>query len=362
MKNTSVSQVKCIKFLANLNSIRNQIDNISSNPFLKSSWMTPWIETWCDGEYDLNFLVVEDDHNHILGFVPLALRHSLKRGRCLYFVGSGKTCADYMTIPAKPGFEKVVAAAAAEWLSENSSQWDRIELDGITKTDVSAKLFCDAMEQFGCDIHTIESLSSYRMELPRTWDEFMLTLSKNSRKKFRRQAKALAGKSQLHEASDLESLREGMRILEDLHTARWNSLGDPGCFGYPGFREFLNRVAEEKLESNSLSLIWMTFEGQPFAADIGFHSEDGFFTYQGGISNEHLNLEPGRAIIRVQIELAMSRGSKFVDFLRGDEPYKARYNTREIENVRYEIVGNNIRARSIQSFLQIGRSIKSLIG
>jgi len=78
------------------------------------------------------------------------------------------------------------------------------------------------------------------------------------------------------------------------------------------------------------------------AADIGFRSANGLYTYQGGISTDHLKLEPGRAIIKCQIELAMERGLEFIDFLRGDEPYKARFNTHEIKNLRYEIVGNSV--------------------
>ena len=355
-------QVNCIESLTELQSISRQIDSLAGNPFLKSSWMIPWIETMCCDDVPLRFLVVEDDNNQILGYAPLVLRSSMKRGRHFAFVGSGKACADYMTFPSRPGHEEDVATAVSNWLINNRSQWDRIELDGVTESEKTAGLFCESMSGHRCGVYRVESLSSFRMDLPGTWDEFMSTLSKNSRKKYRRQEKALAGKSELFQVTDNESLRQGLQILEELHTARWQSLGDPGCFGHPGFREFLTGVAQEKLQTDSLSLVWMTFEGQPIAADIGFCSGNGFFTYQGGISTDHLHLEPGKAILRAQIELAMERGEQFIDFLRGDEPYKARYNTTEIRNVRHEIVANSARARSIQSFLQMGRLIMSLIG
>ena len=352
-------EVRCIESINCLLLMREQIDAISDNPFLKSAWMYPWIETMCSDSCKLHFLVVMREQQ-VVGYAPLVLRKSFSRGRHLTFVGSGKTCADYMTFPTLPGFEEEVNTAIAGWLNENDSHWDRMELDGVTVDNSSTSNFCDSMTALGCEVHPIETLSSYRLELPETWDDFLATLSKNSRKKFRRQSRAIEGNSTLHQATDSKSLLQGLEILESLHTSRWNSLGEEGCFAHPGFREFLTAMAKEKLEQGTLSLIWLTYEGQPIAADIGYRSEEGLYTYQGGISTEHLHLEPGRAIIKCQMELAMARGLKFIDFLRGDEPYKARFNTNEIKNLRYEIVGGNTRARVVHSILHIGRLVKSI--
>lgn len=350
-----------IKASDQLLAIREQIDTISQNPFLKSTWMIPWIETICDDQCRLNFLVFKDDDSKVIGFAPLVIRNSLKRGRHFAFVGSGKCCADYMTFPAVAGFESQVANESARWLSENEELWDRIELDGVTATDTTMNMFAACFEEIGNTVEAEEILPSFRMPLPGSWDEVLSSLSKNSRKKYRRQARSLEGKVQLHQATDVSSLKEGMQILERLHTARWNSLGEGGCFASPGFGEFLDAMAKEKLATGTLSLIWLTLEGEPIAADIGYDTGDGMFTYQGGISPGHLDCEPGRAIIKAQIETAIERGATFIDFLRGDEPYKSRFNTQRIENVRHVIVGRGTRARMIQSVLTIGRALKSIM-
>jgi len=202
-KTGSRVQVRCIDSPQDLEPLRQQLDKLSDNPFLKTTWMLPWIETMCCDSCTLHFLVVEnqqvDGLNQIIGFAPLVLRNSLKRGRHLTFVGSGKTCADYMTFPALPGFEEEANAAIAAWLNENDSHWDRIELDGVATQDSATANFCDLMVGHGCDVNPIETLSSFRMQMPQSWDEFLSTLSKNSRKKFRRQAKALDGHSTLHQ-------------------------------------------------------------------------------------------------------------------------------------------------------------------
>ena len=363
--NVSLGQISVdrIDSLDGLLAIRNDIDALSDVPFLKSSLMLPWIETFCGSrECRLNFLAFRNEDSKVIGFAPLVVRESLKRGRHLTFIGSGKVCADYMTFPSAPGHESIVAQSAAQWCEENASLWDRIELDGVTTDDSIIAEFTECFENQGHPVEAVKILPSFRMPLPGSWDDILGTLSKNSRKKYRRQARMLDEIATLHRATDAQSLREGMQILESLHTARWNSLGEGGCFASPGFGEFLGAMAEEKLNDGSLSLIWITVEDQPVAADIAYHCGDVMFTYQGGISPDHLNLEPGRAIIKSQIEVAIERGATFMDFLRGDEPYKSRFNTERIENVRYEICGRGTRARMIHSMLAVARGLKSLIG
>lgn len=339
---------------------RDQIDSLSSVPFLKSSWMFSWIETYCGPDCQLQFLIAKDINSTIIGYAPLALKNSAKRGRHLVFIGSGKTCADYMTFPTVPGCKKAFIQGFADWLLANR-EWDRIELDGVTCDDEAVRALASETEERGCITQMIPTLSSWRMELPENWEAILQNLSKNRRKKYRQLAKKLDGKTELHEATDADSLQEGLQILERLHTARWNSLGEEGCFGHPGFREHLSLMAKEKLASQTLSLIWLTFEGQPIAADIGYYGEGGMFTYQGGVSPDHLHLEPGRAILKCQMELAMQRNAAFIDFLRGDEPYKAQFKAEQIDNMRCEIVHPSIRAKSIHSLLQIGRLAKALL-
>ena len=358
---TEQFSIELVESLEDLFPIRDQIDALSNTPFLKSTWMFPWIETYCvSGDCELCFLVVRNREARVIGFAPVVIRESLSRGRHFTFVGSGKCCADYMTFPAAIGHESAVAGSLASWCLENDNLWDRIELDGVEINDPVISEFATHLESHGNHVEAVDILPSYRVPLPSSWDELLKTLSKNSRKKYRRQARDLVGLSQVHQATDEKSLCQGLEILETLHTERWNALGEGGCFSFPGFGDFLGAMAKEKFDAGTLSLIWMTVEGQPIAADIAYYSGGGIFTYQGGISQSHLHLEPGRAIIKSQIEVAMKNGATFIDFLRGDEPYKSRFKAEKIDNVRYEIASKSIRGRMIESMIKIGRLAKSL--
>jgi CelD/BcsL family acetyltransferase involved in cellulose biosynthesis len=351
--------IECLTSVAAVEAIRNEIDLLSNVPFLRTAWMIPWIKTWAN-DGDLRFLIVKAN-GRLVGFAPLVFRDTLKRGRHYAFVGDGKACADYMSFPAAESHEELVLRKIANWLNDDSDHWDRIELDGVTATNRTMQQFVALMQDDETEAETLFELSSYRLQLPKDWDAVLQSLSKNSRKKYRRLSRSLAGSVSLHRATDRSSLKKGLDIFESLHTARWESLGEAGCFGHPGFREFMHATAEQHLSEQKLSLIWLVHDGVPIAADIGFESEHGLYTYQGGISPDHLELEPGRAVLKSQMELAMARGARFIDFLRGDEPYKSRFNTTQIQNVRYEIIGSGFRAKSTQRMLNVARQVKKLL-
>lgn len=356
---TRGTEVHCITSVDELYPFRDQIDAFSSVPFLRSAWMIPWIETWVSAG-DLRFLLVKSGGN-VVGFAPLVYQESLSRGRHYCFVGSGKACADYMSFPAADGHIETTIKSVATWLQQDAKNWDRIELDGVAASDQTLRRFVELCADGPNQLQVIPGLPSYRMELPNDWETVLSTLSKNSRKKYRRLERALEGTVELHHATDETSLSVGLACLERLHTARWNSIGEQGCFGHDGFGAFLRATAKAHFAEGSLRLIWMTQDDQPISADIAFQTDAGVFTYQGGISPNHLDLEPGRAILKSQIELSMKNGAAFMDFLRGDEPYKSRFKTKRIENVRYEISGPRLRGLTTQKVLDVGRTVKSLL-
>jgi CelD/BcsL family acetyltransferase involved in cellulose biosynthesis len=111
-------------------------------------------------------------------------------------------------------------------------------------------------------------------------------------------------------------------ILVDLHQKRRNSLGDPGCFADLRFKSFLESASMRLLQLGQLQAFYLTKEGQPIAADIGFRSPTHWYCYQGGIEPDAIDLEPGKMANVWMMSQAQSQGIHAIDFLRGDEPYK----------------------------------------
>jgi len=70
---------------------------------------------------------------------------------------------------------------------------------------------------------------------------------------------------------------------------------------------------------------WLELDGVPAAAE--YHMADGgaTYAYQGGVDPDRLADEPGRLSTILCLRAAIEEGHQRVDFLRGDEPYKAHW-------------------------------------
>ena len=356
-----IAQIECIDSIELLCGLEDDINRIANSVFSRTEWMVAWLQANRDWYEQINILVCRID-GQIVASLPLVKRSSLTRGRHFAFVGNGLACADFMTISGPRADNPAVIESITQWFWDRRREWDLMNLDGVEANDVPMQMLASALNEKGLKVKELSSLSTWRLALPSTWKEVESGFSKNARKKIRKLEKALvAANVKTHIATDDESLHRGLEILEDLHTQRWNSLGEPGCFASPCFGEFLRRTSKAHLKSGTLRLMWLECEGEAFSADIGFVAERGFFAYQGGISPNHLQLEPGRAILRRQIEWAIEDGLEFVDFLRGDESYKARWNATESSAVRMEGRSTGPRARSISGFLNAGRKVKKMV-
>jgi CelD/BcsL family acetyltransferase involved in cellulose biosynthesis len=94
------------------------------------------------------------------------------------------------------------------------------------------------------------------------------------------------------------------------------------------------------LNAGQLRMSWLELDGTPAAAE--YHLADGSTTYayQGGVDPERLNEEPGRLSTILCLQHAIEEGHRRLDFLRGDEPYKAHWRAEPRATYDYRVVPN----------------------
>jgi CelD/BcsL family acetyltransferase involved in cellulose biosynthesis len=190
-------------------------------------------------------------------------------------------------------------------------------------------------------------INCWRLELPGSWEAYLAQLSKSHRKQLRRLENRVlaAGRARLHTITQPEELDRGLAVLIDLHQRRWRACGQPGVFGAPRFRAFHRDVARQFLESGQLRLHWLELDGQPAAAEYDFAGDGVIYSYQSGVDPARRAEEPGRLITIAVIQAALAEGCRAIDFLRGDEPYKAHWRAEPRACLRAEIVAPTWSAR-----------------
>ncbi len=307
-----------------------------------------------------------DASGRLAGIAPWYLERSAAKGRVLRWLGSGEVCSDYASILCTPEDADRVSEAVAEYLtgSDGASSacrgWDLLEVDGVDADDYCVTCLLQQFDQHGCGQHENRPIRAWRLALPKTWDEFLGLLSKGHRKKLRRADRELfqTGRAVLRTVENYQQLDPAMDVLIDLHQRRRQMLGEPGCFASPRFTAFHREVARRLLLAGQLQLQLLELDGRILAAEYQLAGQGVTYIYQVGIDPQGLGDEPGHLVTAATVKRAIEQGGSAVDFLRGDEPYKAHFRALARPLLALRVVPKRTMSRLRNSLWLAGRSVK----
>ncbi len=364
-----VSRVASLSELAELRDPWNRL--AGDVPFRRWEWVTTWWEHYGDAG-ELFVLCVRDEQGRLLGAAPWYLEHSGLKGRVVQFLGSGEICSDHQTLLCRDEDREQVVRAVAQWLGDvqptfgqrvfggGANQWDLLLLDGVDADDRAVRQLVGQLEQQRCSVYEEPGPGAWRLTLPDDWDAYLAMLSKSHRKQVRRcQRRVLeAGRAVLHTVRRADDLSHAFDTLVELHQRRWEACGEKGCFASPRFMAFHREIAQKLLEQGMLRLHWLELDGRPAAAEYHFAAGDTVYAYQSGVEPDLRDEEPGRFAAVATLEQAIDDGYRHVDFLRGDEPYKAHWRAEPQPTAVIRVVARNATAQFRDGVWRAARSVK----
>lgn len=309
-------------------------------PFRRYDWLMPWWRHF-GGDQRLCVLGVFEDER-LIGLAPWYRTSGTAGGQTLRFLGDGPVCTDYLDILAHPDHAYRVPPLVVDWLSDALQQgnesWDVLEWENLEQNTPIASRLSEQMARHQAIVNRLPAQNCWRLELPESWHDFEMQQSKSHRKQIRRQISRVldTDRCRLHVCRGTAGLDEALAILTDLHMRRRKSLGQPGCFACDKFTGFLHEATKELMADGLSEILWLDLDGQPVAAEVHFLGGAVSYAYQAGIDPERLHEEPGSLMQIAVIRRAIEQGRQAVDFLRGDEPYKAHWRAqpRTCETVR----------------------------
>ena len=364
-RTTELFRVTCVRSLEALAEHRAAWNRLAGGvPFRRWEWCETWWRHYAEPGWQLHVLLVSDSDGSIVGIAPCYLSRSLQGGRVLRFIGGGEVCGDFLSLLAVPGLERPVAQRVAACLGATATGvWDSIHLEGVTVQDSACRWLVQAMRARGCYVDQTIVSHTWRVPLRRDWDGFVGGLSKHARRKVRTLQRHTidAGRVRTNEVTSPEDLSHGLHILRELHQRRRLSLGQRGCFSSQRFADFHAEVAARFLKAGALRLRWLELDGQPAAAEYGFTDEDTIYLYQSGFDPAVAEENPGWLQTVLSLRNAGEAGYRGLDFLRGDEPYKAAWGAVSTPLVDLRIINRHWGARLRHMAWQAGCRFKSLV-
>ena len=307
--------------------------SIHPQPFLLWEWIFTWWEVYAKSSYELTILAVYND-KQLVAIAPFYVdnSHLIVKGR-LRMLGEGEAFEDevvshYPDIIALADYREQVVKALVAYLLSNESDWSfgqfRFMLGNSVLNDMQKQL---AVEY---DHYTVNSSRSYAIDLPKTPEAYVASLSKSMRKQFRSRLNRMesSGEIKIISAHELADPHEALEILERLHRARWETRGVSCIFDSLAFKAFHKKLLNRFLEQGIIDIRVMYHNGEAVAAVHNFNFKKRCYSYQSGFkSKDDKRFSPMVVFDILEIQALVSAGYIQYDYLsaEGDNSYKEKF-------------------------------------
>ena len=319
--------------------------------FLRWDWVRTWWEVF-GADKRLWVLAVWHPNGRLLGFAPWYVGRELVAGvpcRVLRWLGDGEAVApEYLDLISRPEDSEDVAQAVAQFLmGAGVGEWDAASLRRVRPQSQAMRKLRELIEAGRGSADVLdEPLPCPYIDLPETWEAYYKQLSPNMQHNIARRRKKLdkefPDNGFTFGAPDGDA-RQGLLALRELHLKRKATQGIDSPFARQDYLDFHLRLAERLAREERLYLSFLSIAGAPVAAQYGFRENGTLYAYQTCFDPAYGKNGVAQILLGYILQTEIQLGTKRIDFLRGDEPYKYDWTQTEHRLARIEI-GNRTAA------------------
>ncbi len=294
-----------------------------SEIFNSTSWITSWLETFWQDNWQLKTLTAWCN-NELIAIIPLYLQrpNSVFSFNTLYPLGQGEKeeqeiSSEYTDMLIKSEFQESLYPKIRQWIkSLNAEQlvWRALVYNSPTKS-----ILMNIRQQ-----KNSSELTRYLVD-GTNWSP--KRLSKNMRSRYRRglnQLQTLNAKIDWVAKKDFDHY---WQLMKGFHQQRWLGKNKKGAFYSDEFNSFHADFRKASPENIAMSAIWV--KNTPIAIHYYFSDTTTLYFYQSGWNeSEYSHLSPGLILHLWTIE---NNNKLYYDFMMGKkhDSYKAKFATQQ---------------------------------
>jgi CelD/BcsL family acetyltransferase involved in cellulose biosynthesis len=285
-------------------------------------WQYQWWQVY--GGDQLLRLLVALEGGQPVGILALYIQSTKVMGvpvRQLRFVGTGAdTHPDDLGPVVAPEREDEIALKLAQAALRVS------DADVLVLSDIDPRSrFPRAMERAAAEANRAHLASDCEriayVELPKTWPEFLKSLSSDRRTRLRSARKKAQG-ARFFVWQDAANLDQAVDRLVELHRGRWSEAGGSESFQSDEYVDFHRRVIHAGFARGWLRLYCLELDGDVAAITYCYRFRNRVYLMQAGFDPAKARCNPGKVLLGHAIEHAIGEGNVAFDFLRGEHRYK----------------------------------------
>jgi CelD/BcsL family acetyltransferase involved in cellulose biosynthesis len=297
--------------------------------FLTWEWQSTWWKHLGEGDPVLLGFRADDD-GRLVGIAPLFSIQDQEGKTTIHVVGC-RDVSDYLDLIIERGQEEPVYQALLDYLEDEAAAWDIVDLCNIPQDSLTFVRLRELAEARGYQtLVEVEAVCPI-IDLPSTWDEYLMMLSKKQRHEVRRKLRRADAEAETRFLiiTPDHDLQAEMQSFVDLHQ---KSTPEKDKFMDPQMQGFFFDVTRVVQEQGWLQLLFVEMDGERAASLLNFDYGGDILVYNSGYDPYAFrDLSPGIIVTARGIEHAISLGRAKFDFLRGDEVYKYRFGAQDTE-------------------------------
>jgi len=298
---------------ASLNSIwTGQKHNLNwSSIFVLPDWLRVWWQSF-GGEAGLYLRSVRQG-DKIIGIAPLMVQNESAT-----FVGS-VAVSDYLDFVVTPGLERQFCSALLNDLAQKNI--NGLDLKPVRPDSIVVTHLADIARERKCEVDCKSLDVSYEMELPATYDEYLMALPVKQRHELKRKLR------RLHEAGSvsyrtIEDSKDVHGIMNTFLKLFAESREDKATFMTTRMESFFRSVVDAMAGIGLLRFGILELNMLPVAMVLCFDYNNRVYLYNSGYNPDYKDLSVGLLSKVLCIKDSIERGRKTFDFLKGGETYK----------------------------------------
>ena len=177
-------------------------------PFVLPPWLKAWWDTF--GSTSEIYLCAVRHTQDLIGLAPLRIS-----GQSAAFMGSTNVC-DYQDFIVAPGESDAFFSVLLDNLSQQGIT--RLDLKPLRPDSMALTRLIDVAKAKGCDVVCHPLDVTVELDLPATWDEYLLMLKGKQRHEVRRKLRRLAeaGNIRYRVLEDVSDVRKSVGIFFEL--------------------------------------------------------------------------------------------------------------------------------------------------
>lgn len=322
------------------------------NLFLTLEWLSTWWKHF--GEDKKSLLLILKEGDDVIAIAPLMYskyRKNFLEIGLIQFMGTW--LSDYGDFILVKDEEKCLNLIF-EFLENCRIQWNVMDLRGFPEESSTIGLLQKVAKERGYPL-IMKECSCQSISLNHSWNDYWNQLRVPMRRQVRRDLKNAMKAHSVDIVFD-QNLHESIRFFFETYT-KWlaQRKGQSTLFDIPfeRVRKFLTDFILVSAERGWLDMSSLRLDHVPVSSYLGFIYDKTYYLYMSSWDPSYSHYGIGHIHLMNLIRRSINLGLYRFDFLRGDDYYKARWNTSKTRSRRIIIFNKNFKGKLANLILKM---------